>query len=114
MVLTIVIGALAALAVLMIVISFLRSVHPLQSVCHVICLDGDAAHTEQQIRSSLRRQRDGILIGKLIFVDMGMEPEAQIAAQILLTREKSALLCAPKQVAEYVIWEIENFGTGAD
>lgn len=114
MVLTIVIGALAALAVLMILMSFLRSLHPVRSICHVVCLSGDAAHTEQQIRSSLRRQRDGLFNGKLIFVDVGLDPEAQIAAQVLLNREKAALLCAAKQVTEYVAWEIENFGTGTD
>lgn len=114
MVLSIIICSLAAFAVLMIFMSFLRSLHPVRPVCHVISLSGDAAETEQQIRSALRNQKDAVFSGKLIFVDTGLSPEAQIAAQVLLVREKAALLCSPKQVTEYVTWEIEKFGTGTD
>lgn len=114
MFLSILVGALAALAVLMLLMAFLRSVRTLPSLCHLVYLQGDAADTEQLIRASFRRQRDGIYTGKLIFIDGGLEPEAQVTAQLLLTAEDAAVLCAPSQASEYVMWEIENFGTGTD
>lgn len=114
MLLRIMICALAAFGLLLIFGAFLRSVRTVSASCHVICLQGGSAQTEQQIKACLRRQRDRLMPGKLIFVDQGLDPEGQMTAQLLLINEPEALLCAPGQAVEYVIWEIENFGAGTD
>ena len=83
-------------------------------LCHIICLSGNAAAVEQQVKACLRSRENRGLTGKLLFVDKGLEPEGIMAAQFLLARETEAILCAPEQVSEYINWEIDGFGSGTD
>lgn len=81
---------------------------------HVVCLQGDTAAVEQQIRLCLKRQRNHTYDGILLFVDRDLSPESVLAAQILLSRETEAILCSAEQAKEYISWEIDQFGARTD
>ncbi len=83
-----------------------------EDICHVVRLFGDAAETEQRIKSCLRRKEDRSLVGRLIFLDEGLLPEGQIAAQLLLREREDAVLCSPEQIYEMIDWEREDSGAG--
>ena len=116
MLLTFIIAALAACGLILILQALCRCLtFPFKDteLYHVVSLSGDAQLTEQKVKACLKRQRGGSMRGKLIFVDMGLSPEGQLAALLLLERESFALLCGPTQIQEYIGWEKENIGTGA-
>ena len=70
-----------------------------KSCVHIVPLRG--GRTGAVIRAALRRRASGDLRGRLIFVDCGLDAEAQIEAQLLL-RQQSAVLCAPEQLVPYL------------
>ena len=67
---------------------------------HIVPLRGDAAWVEQRVRACLRCLR-----GRIVFVDIGMEPEAQLCAQLLLEKREGVCLCAPEELTDYLEWE---------
>lgn len=117
MVLTILIAALAVCGVLLILRTVLEAVIfpvPRENSILIVPLSGNAAQCQQTIRGCLRlRSRRGIG-ERLILVDQGLDPEAQIAAGILLRREDDVVLCAASQVPEMIRWENEELGAGTD
>lgn len=80
----------------------------------VVHLCGDAAHTEQTVKSCIHLRRERLVRGKLVFVDGGLSPEAQHVARMLLQKQEDALLCAESQLCEILKWERDDIGTGAD
>ena len=83
-------------------------------ICHVIRLQGEASQTEQAIKSGLRLRKEQTLKGKLVFVDEGLSPDAQNAAELLLRKQENAILCSKSQLCELLNWEKEDIGTGTD
>ena len=110
MVLTILLAGLAVCGVFLVLWALVQTiVHPLPlGVYHVVPLSGSAASVEQTMRLCLRTLR-----GRIVFVDVAMEPEAQIIAACLLRNESAAVVCAPAQVSEYLRWE-NTLGARAD
>ncbi len=116
MAITILIAALAVCGIFLVAWSITEAflVCMPQTAVHVFYLSGSDAEVEQQIRSCLwMKQRHG-LPGRMLFVDCGISPQAQITAQLLLKNEDTVQLCAPSQVAEYIRWENDTIGSGAD
>lgn len=99
--LNILVGALAALGLILLLwLGFAALLAPMPKNCvHIIPLRGE--RTGDVIRAALRRRASGDLRGRLIFVDCGLDAEAQVVAQLLL-RQQSAVLCAPEQLAHYL------------
>lgn len=116
MVLTIIVTTLAACGVLLIlwtVVDALRRPSTDEAAYYVITLHGDAGKVEQSIRSALAlRQRQG-LQAMLVFVDNGIDPEGQIAANLLLCSRNDTILCAKSQLPEIIGTENEGIGAGA-
>ena len=79
---------------------------------HIFYLQGEEGRVEQNIRSCLKMQERGKLPGKLIFVDDGLSPEAQITARIMLQDAQQSVLCAPSQIQDYIGREKEIIGAG--
>ena len=77
-------------------------------VCHVIPLDGDASIVEGRVRKALYS-----LKGRLYFVDLGLDAEAQMSVELLLRDRHCAMLIAPDQLPQEMRWE-NNLGTGTD
>lgn len=77
-------------------------------VSHVIPLHGKASAVEDTVRRALHS-----LKGQLIFVDLGLDAEAQMTVELLLRGRSYAKLCAPEQVQQELRWENE-VGTGTD
>ncbi len=116
MALTILIAALAVCGLFLIVWAmtdalFLRL--PNDS-CHIFFLCGDDAQVEQQLRSCLWFRKQRGLRGKMIFVDCGISAQAQITAQLMLKNDDTTHICAFQQINDYIRWEKETIGTGAD
>lgn len=110
MVLTILVAVLAACGVFLVLWALTEALlRPLpQGICHVVPLSGDAAAVEQTLRLCLRTLR-----GRIVFVDIDMDAEAQMTAEHLLRREPAAALCSPVQVSEFLRWE-NTLGARAD
>lgn len=113
--LTILIAVLAGCGLLMIlwaIAEALLTPIPRDSL-HIVNLRGRTAEVQQRMRTCLWLRERGMR-GRLLFVDRGMEPEAQIAAQMILHEHSDAALCHPAQICEYIETENEKLGTGAD
>lgn len=95
------VGAMAALGLILLLwLGFAALLAPMPKSCvHIVPLRG--GRTGAVIRAALRRRASGDLRGRLIFVDCGIDAEAQIEAQLLL-RQQSAVLCAPEQLVPYL------------
>ncbi|MBR6825689.1 MAG: hypothetical protein IKM59_03990 [Oscillospiraceae bacterium] len=78
------------------------------SVSHVIFLQGDAPAVEHTVRKALHTMK-----GRLYFVDMGLDPEAQMSVELLLRGHSHAMLCAPEQLQQELRWE-NDLGKGTD
>ena len=114
MALTILIAALAACGLFLIIWAIADALLlrlPTDS-CHIFYLRGDETQVEQQIRTCLWKRSN--LRGKIIFVDCGISPEAQITAQMMLKEFDFIYICSPEQIWDYIRWEKETIGTGAD
>ncbi len=114
MLLTILIAALSVCGLFMVVWTILEALFmqiPKESY-HVFCLHGSDAQVEQQVRSCRwLRERRG-LRGRLILVDCGISPEAQITVQLMLRNDETIQLCTSSQLADYIRWENETIGAG--
>ena len=110
MVLTILMAGLAACGVFLVLWALVQTiVRPLPlGVYHVVPLAGNAPTVEQTMRLCLRTLR-----GRIVFVDIAMDAEAQIVAACLLRNESAAVVCAPSQVSEFLRWE-NALGARAD
>ena len=117
MILTIVLTTLATCGLLLILWSLTTALLlPKQpaNALYVLPLRGDSAQAEQTIRAALRlRERTG-LCARLVFVDDGLDAEAQTAAELLLRKMDDAVLCAALQLPEFIRTENDNLGAGAD
>ena len=67
---------------------------------HIVPLQGGVASVEQRVRACLRGLR-----GRIVFVDHGMESEAQLCVQLLLEKREGVTLCAREQLTDYLEWE---------
>ena len=116
MILTILVAALAACGGILLFRELAEAFfEPLPGdACHIFYLSGDDGLVEQQLRSCLRKQEQGKLPGRLIFVDCGLSAEAQITAQLMLQKRDCGVLCAPCQVTDYIEREKEIIGAGTD
>lgn len=117
MVLSILIAAFAVCGVFLILWTILEAVIfpiPRKDTVLIVPVAGDASRTQQTIRGCLRLRNHRGVGERLIFVDQGLDQEAQIAAQMLLRREPYAVLCAASQVPEMIRWENEELGAGTD
>ncbi len=110
MVLTILVAGLAVCGVFLVLWALTEAVlRPLpQGICHVVPLSGDAASVEQTLRICLRTLR-----GRIVFVDMDLDAEAQMTAEHLLRNAPAACLCGQAQVSEFLRWE-NALGARAD
>ena len=110
MLLTILLAGLAVCGVFLVLWALVQTiVHPLPlGVYHVVPLSGNAPTVEQTVRLCLRTLR-----GRIVFVDIAMDAEAQMTVACLLRNESAACLCAPMQVSEYLRWE-NTLGARAD
>lgn len=117
MVLTIIVTTLAACGVLLILwtaVDALRRPYFDETAYYVIMLHGDGGKVERSIRSAFAlRERQG-LQAMLVFVDNGIEPEGQIAANLLLCNQNDAILCAKSQLPEIIGTENKGIGAGTD
>jgi len=77
-------------------------------VYHVIPLAGGLSDAENRVRKALYS-----LKGRLYFVDLGLDAEAQTGVERLLRDRSYAMLLAPVQLLEELRWE-NDLGTGAD
>ncbi len=69
---------------------------------HIFFLHGTDAEVEQKLRACLwMRNRHG-LRGKVLFVDKGLSPQAQITAQLMIDDDQSIKICSQEQLAEYI------------
>lgn len=117
MILTIVLTTLATCGLLLILWTLTAAIFlPKQpaNALYVLPLRGDASCTEQSIRAALRLRERAGLCARLIFVDDGLDAEAQIAAELLLRNMDDAVLCGATQLTEFIRTENDNLGAGAD
>lgn len=117
MALTFAIAALAACGVLLVLRALLESLLlplPQKDVFHVIRLSGNAARVEHLVKGCLRLRSCGKMSGAMLFVDGGLDAEAQLAVHMLLQKQEAVALCARSQLADYLKWENETVGAGAD
>ena len=77
-------------------------------VYHVIPLGGDGSDVEDRVRKALYS-----LKGKLYFVDLGLDAEAQMSVELLLRGRSHATLIAPEQLPQELRWE-NDLGAGTD
>ena len=115
MILTLLIAAFAACGLFLVFWALYESCFAAfpADACHVIPLSGDAAAVSSRAKRCLWQQRQHGLRGTLLFVDCGIEPEAQIALQLLL-RGQTAQVCSTAQAAEFLETEKYKVGAGAD
>ncbi len=117
MILTIVLTTLATCGLLLILWTLTAAILlPKQpaNALYVLPLRGGAAQAEQAVRAALRlRERSG-LCARLIFLDDGLDVEAQIAVSLLLRKMDDAVLCTATQLPEFIRTENDNLGAGAD
>lgn len=81
---------------------------------HIYRLRGDVSAVEQLVKACLRLREHRGMRGSLLFVDDGLDAEAQIAVAMLLRGQSEAYLCAKSQIGDFLQWERENFGAGTD
>lgn len=116
MLLTILVAALAACGIFLVAWAVFEALlTPLpEHSCHIVYLQGAAAPVEQHIRTCLwLRERRGMR-GTFYFVDHGLEPEALVAAQLLLQGRQGAVLCSGAQLLDHLEEENREIGAGAD
>lgn len=77
-------------------------------VFHVIPLEGEAPSVEDTVRKALYS-----LKGRIFFVDLGLDAEAQMSVELLLRGRSHAILVAPEQMQQELRWE-NDLGTGTD
>ncbi len=77
-------------------------------VHHVIPLNGDSSAVEDRVRKALYS-----LKGRLYFVDLGLDAEAQMSVELLLRDRSYAILLSPQQLSQELRWE-NGLGTGTD
>ncbi|MBE6985530.1 MAG: hypothetical protein E7434_08010 [Ruminococcaceae bacterium] len=114
MALTILIAGLAVCGIFLVAWSLTEAFVikiPLDSV-HIFYLHGSDADVEQQMRSCLWMKNRHGLRGRLLFVDCGISPQAQITAQLMLKADDNIHICAKEQVAQYIKGECETLGAG--
>ncbi len=101
---TILIAALAVCGIFLVAWSLTEAFVmklPSDSV-HIFYLHGTDAEVEQKLRACLwMRTRHG-LRGKILFVDKGLSPQAQITAQLMLGDDEAVRICSQEQLAEYI------------
>ena len=101
---TILISALAVCGIFLVAWSLTEAYVmklPSDSV-HIFYLHGTDAEVEQKLRACLwMRTRHG-LRGKVIFVDGGMSPQAQITAQLMLADDEAIHICSDEQLLQYI------------
>lgn len=117
MTLTFAVAALAACGVFLVLRAILESFLlplPHEAVFHVVLLAGSVAQAEHRVKTCLWLRRSGEMSGTLLFVDGGLDADAQLAVHTLLRKERAAVLCAQSQLADYLKWEKETIGAGAD
>lgn len=81
---------------------------------HVFRLRGNASAAQQLVKACLRLRQHRGMRGILLFVDDGLDAEAQIAVSLLLRGQTGAHLCAKSQIGDFLQWERENVGAGTD
>ncbi len=110
MILSVLAGLLALSAVILVLwaVGESLSVSTPGDALHIVPLRGGAASVEQRVRACLRGLR-----GRIVFVDKGMEPEAQLCVQLLLEKREGVFLCASEQLTDYLEWET-TLGARAD
>lgn len=81
---------------------------------HIYRLRGDASAVQQLVKACLRVREHRGMRGSLLFVDDGLDAEAQIAVAMLLRGQTGAYLCAKSQIGDFLQWERENVGAGTD
>lgn len=81
---------------------------------HIYYIRGDSAQAEHTIRGCLRLREKRGMRGMLLFADVGLTPEAQTAAELLLRREPDAALCSTAQIFDYIGRENDGIGAGTD
>lgn len=108
MVLTWIVGVLAACGVIWLVWLLLDAVQmplPAQDSVHVVFLRGEAATAQQTLRGCLRlRSRHGMQ-GMLLLVDDGLDAGAVPALKRLLREQEAVRLCSRKEAADYLLGE---------
>ncbi len=116
MALTILIAAFAVCGVFLIFWALLEAMLlPMpETACHIVYLRGSCTSATRLVRSALWRESRGSLRGKLIFVDCGLDAEAQTAVELLLRNLPYSVLCAREQLTQYIETERDACGTGAD
>lgn len=115
MLLTILMAALAACGLLMILFALKEALLPRpRCACHIIYLKSSRPDPAALVHACLWRQRCGLLTGRLIFADCGIDAQAQTAIGLLLRGAENAVLCSPTQLAEYTEMRNDGFGAGAD
>jgi hypothetical protein len=110
MILSVLAGLLALCAVILVLWAMgeALSVSLPGDALHVIPLRGKASLAEQRVRSCLRCLR-----GRIVFVDTGLETEAQLCVQLLLEKREGVFLCGADQLTDYLEWET-TLGARAD
>lgn len=114
MILTIFVGALAACGIIMILWAMMEALlMPIpRDSCHIFYLHGTDAQVEQQVRSCRwLKERKG-LNGKILLVDCGLSPQAQMTVQLMLEQDDTIQLCAQTQIADYLRMENGTIGAG--
>ncbi len=112
--LTFLIALLAACGVLFLLHALYRAcLLPLpQGMIHIVPLCGDAAKVERTVRSA--RCLCSESSGMLLFVDEGIDAQAQEAVALLLRNDENAALCAREQAEQYIRTGKLGIGTGTD
>ena len=105
MALTILIAALAVCGVFLIAWAIADALlfrTPTDS-CHIFYLRGDDAQVEQQVRSCLWMRNRCALHGRVLLVDCGISPEAQITAYLMLKDDDCVHICSIDQICDYIM-----------
>ena len=115
MLLTVLMAALAVCGLLMILLALKEAFLPRpRYACHIIYLKDGHPSPDAQVQACLWRRRCGTLTGKLVFVDCGIDAQAQTAIQLLLRRAEDAVLCGAMQIAEHTEMRNDELGAGTD
>ncbi len=110
MILSVLAGLLALCAVILVLwaVGEALSVSSPGDALHFVPLRGGSATVEQKVRACLRCLR-----GRIVFVDLGMEPEAQLCVQFLVEKREGVFLSTSEQLTDYLEWET-TLGARAD
>lgn len=105
MLLTILIAALAACGLILMIWTLTDAIAypiPRKNTVFIVRLEGNASKVQQTIRACFRLREHRGYGETLIFVDNGIDTEAQLAAELMLRNHPEAVLCAPNQAADYI------------